>query len=861
MGQQLGRSFNDIRFEKEDTTVPSALVDGGHAIWQTFKPGSDLGKVNIEYPNVRWNYIRSTSGWAGLQHITYLRARLIIKPEGIDQPMYITGNLIEGYEWAICSNSEPHELEWYQGDMYSYSDLMKIEDDNELHPFTQTLALPQSQNGEYTIIVKSVYDIRIRGDPLSIDRLDPAASFRLDLKPWHIVRNQHKLSVYPSSTLVPDVLLDNHQQTRFKLASNQVGLIVRNWDQYNTYRITSVCGRWAGEDNANASYETIGLALNPTNLAPNQISSISLILPDSLTCPKSPLYMEIIMNVIDHAPIRSEINFHTKYTREPFRFTFLDADQSVQYAICLPPSTPASLTPQSQQTCHDGPDLAYPSLRRPLLVALHGAGVEASDQFWISSIVQRTTEWIVFPTGRTSWGWDWHGPSLRNVEHAVSKLVDEVWGIWRSLIHEDGPVFKPDGDDLVVLGHSNGGQGAWYFASRYPDRVRAVIPAAAYVKIQDYVPYISYQTRHLLDPFLGNIVSLAQSIYDNDLHISNLVHMSMLIKHGEIDDNVPIYHSKILYGLLHTWGADRKNVTFEGIPDEKHWFNDVFKSPSVVNFLDKQISMSRADMDLEKGSFEFTLTVSNPIEAGSFHGFKILMLLQAWKIGRIKVMGVRNQSKWALKVETTNVLAFELPVKTLSRRLDGHLSALVDGLEVDLDSNASSRLIMIRSKEDVWNSVEESFWHTFSHKKRQSPLTQILTSTGPMKIIYGTQDQKHGGHLQSVAKPLADASVNYGNLIVIGNTVDNCYFSSHALCQAVEIKWIAGIDNQASFSVADHKFDKPGQGIIYQILHPLISHPKLSSSSHHQKSAIVISGTDQAGIESALRLFPLRTGT
>jgi hypothetical protein len=204
------------------------------------------------------------------------------------------------------------------------------------------------------------------------------------------------------------------------------------------------------------------------------------------------------------------------------------------------------------------------------------------------------------------------------------------------------------------------------------------------------------------------------------------------------------------------------------------------------------------------------------------------------RLGRIKVTGVQNQSKWALKIETTNVLAFQLPVKVLSMRLDGQMSATIDGLEVNLSQRASSQLIMMRSEEKDWKSVEQSFWHNFSHGKRRSPLIQILTSTGPMKIIYGTKNQKRCSHLRSVATRLAhmlfvyfrmaviissdqealvDQRRDYGNLVIIGNTLDNCYFTRHADHTSAGIKWIAGTDDRALFSVGNHEFDEPGQGV------------------------------------------------
>lgn len=63
-------------------------------------------------------------------------------------------------------------------------------------------------------------------------------------------------------------------------------------------------------------------------------------------------------------------------------------------------------------------------------------------------------------------GLDWHGSSAQDVWASVNALSvilknNNYWNFW--LLDVDSPV--------VVMGHSNGGQGAWYLASRYPDRV------------------------------------------------------------------------------------------------------------------------------------------------------------------------------------------------------------------------------------------------------------------------------------------------------------------------------------------------------------------------------------------------------
>lgn len=65
-------------------------------------------------------------------------------------------------------------------------------------------------------------------------------------------------------------------------------------------------------------------------------------------------------------------------------------------------------------------------------------------------------------------GFDWHGPSAQDAWSTVAALAAtlnsrEEWHLWRIQEHTR----------VMLIGHSNGGQGAWHLASRYPDRVVA----------------------------------------------------------------------------------------------------------------------------------------------------------------------------------------------------------------------------------------------------------------------------------------------------------------------------------------------------------------------------------------------------
>jgi pimeloyl-ACP methyl ester carboxylesterase len=59
--------------------------------------------------------------------------------------------------------------------------------------------------------------------------------------------------------------------------------------------------------------------------------------------------------------------------------------------------------------------------------------------------------------------------------------------------------------DAWAQGHSNGGQGAWYLGTHFPDRAVAVFAAAGYTKIQDYVPFTSWIGGSHSDPWLRGV--------------------------------------------------------------------------------------------------------------------------------------------------------------------------------------------------------------------------------------------------------------------------------------------------------------------------------------------------------------------
>lgn len=146
-------------------------------------------------------------------------------------------------------------------------------------------------------------------------------------------------------------------------------------------------------------------------------------------------------------------------------------------------------------------------------------------------------------------GLDWHGPSTADAFAAVSALSHILcssgagrWAKWS---------FDTD-TRVILMGHSNGGQGAWYMASRWPDRVCAgessfrtfhalevfilnfapVVPAAGYIKSQAYVSWCMSRFAHFVDPVLRAILDSSLTPDDNDLFLGNLVGRPVLALNG-----------------------------------------------------------------------------------------------------------------------------------------------------------------------------------------------------------------------------------------------------------------------------------------------------------------------------------------
>ncbi|KAM5531823.1 hypothetical protein V8D89_014522 [Ganoderma adspersum] len=806
-----------------DGTWPSSYADGGSVGWAKTRAGED-GLIQVSYPAVRWASLRATEGWAALQHHSVLRSTFIVNPpstpHGRSEP-HLLVNLLQGSFFTILPSPdamyEAFVPEWHAGNVYA---LGKAPPNVVRLPHPPSLDSPTT----YQIVVSGDYEIRLFGDPRSILGTEvPKLSVTLTVGIQDTV-----------STIVRD---ESH---------DVVGDFVDGWAFGNAIGIglRSLDGWWAvtGATVNSAENLTVSL-LEKSRIAPTQTRVIPVILAQT-----GPVYLdelEIILT-LKSGDSESEVYVTIPLAHHPQWSSESVPASGIKATFFYGTSMPAAFLV--------APPKEPPAVPLPPILALHGAGVDvfSGGRFWIQALPRQAHSWIIAPAGRTEWGLDWHGPSTRDAWGAVEALGDilasrEEWNQWGL-----APQTK-----VLLMGHSNGGQGAWYVAARYPDRVVGVVPAAAYIKSQAYVPWVQSRSAHYVDPALRAILDSSLTPDDNDLFLSNLAAMPILAIHGGNDDNVPVWHTRELVSAIKTWNP-RANVTYREDPGERHWYSDVFKNDEVAAFVSSTLSRRDAGTSMRS----FTLTVAVPSDSGSLHGWSIHRLGIPGRLGRLTV----NINPDGISVETSNIRAFSYHFGSLPKDAKG-APFLFDGQVIELDEatwdQPNLAFAFVQEEDGVWTP------HALFGVATAPPtgrISNVLSSTSPITIVVPSRSPSpelsaalriaHNLNVyhkldaaiiddHEAARAVRDGSLASGNLVVLSHGKLGGFAAPFVSKSATPF----GVDSSI-LQLRSRSFTVPSTGVLF--LHP---HP-----TNAEALTLFVYGTDESGLERALRLFPIRTG-
>ncbi|KAJ7445786.1 hypothetical protein B0H11DRAFT_2086878 [Mycena galericulata] len=786
-------------------TWPSSYADKGRVGWTQTQATAE-GDLKVSFPNIRWADLRATEGWAALQHHAVLHTTITLNPPQNADAFPVPRLLVQLIQGSRRCPSPP---EWHAGNIYAM--------DRTLARAIELPSPPSTTSPTtYHIFVSGDYEIRLFGDP-GKRGIPPVQSINLTIE-LEVPRNSVKLE--PSQHVLCD-FVDGYA------FGDAIGLGVR-----------SLAGWWTVTDaSLAAKSEAFSVELlRPTRIAPSQMRIVPLRLIQTEKYTKSTLTMSLTLTSdvgADSVTISVQLPLKhlppwSKKTLSTTRGTYFYAQEMPTAFEAFPPLLENIEDRQPQ----------------PPILCLHGAGVDIiSGTMWIDSLPPQQHSWLVTPSGRTSWGLDWHGPSAKDAWGSVDALVEIIAAnpAWHARkLAPQTPV--------VLMGHSNGGQGSWYLAARFPDRVLGVVPAAGYIKSQAYVPLLMSRSAHFIDPAVRAILESSLTPDDNDLFLSNLVDTPVLAVHGGNDDNVPVWHSREAVSVLEAWSTDG-NVTFREDARQLHWYPSILKNDQVQAFIDEVVQSSSLPRPCSK---IFTLTVAVPAESGSLHGWKIERLRVPGRLGRLTVDAFTGNQ---LRIVTSNVDRFSVRADMWDIE-----SLYVDNSLVEFSPQMHRHGII------TFESVRCRAWKAVPQKATNQASARIqsfLSTSAPFRlVVLDETNTQHNSLALRIAHDLnayhrLDAEIisgyaalpdelegNMGNILIVGDA------SSPVLAKMLENSETPFRVENDRLSLMENTFDDPGLGILF--LHP---HPQNGDGQ-----VLFILSTDSAGLERAGRLFPIRTG-
>ncbi|KAI9568965.1 hypothetical protein HD554DRAFT_2254838 [Boletus coccyginus] len=895
-----------------DTTTqyPTSFTHTANASWSR-TTADPHGVIHVSHPSVPWDQIRATEGWAGLQHVNVLRGWLsVYSPSDLggdaSEPLLRTELLQAAFFTILPPSDSPqrksHVPEWHHGNIYT---LERTPVQLVRFPVSPTRNKAETR---YEVIICAPYEIRLFGDPSAYSSPHPILTLNF--------------SVFLQFPYSPTPLLETDgiqlpvegAPLRHALAHSVTPHIVDGTPFGDAIGIGVQClhsgcrteGCWSvvrarlvsSSVQLSPSLSVALLDEVPVRIAPTQTRIIPLRISFPERIPKDIKQLDVELTcVLSTASYQLTVEQVSSYTRD-------DSQSMIQITFALRAALPLTHVPlwtqedhvpihasyffaKSMPTVfvvkppreafgdshivlgqHDNIDASKCKGNEPIL-ALHGAGVDIlSQSFWPDSLLRQKYAWVVMPQGRTAWGLDWHGPSTADAFAAVpalSRILSSSdsgrWAQWS---------FDSD-TNLILMGHSNGGQGAWCMASRWPDRVCAIVPAAGYIKSQAYVSWCMSRFAHFADPALHAVLDSSLTPDDNDLFLGNLGGKPVLALNGGEDDNVPPWHTREQVGILKTWDS-KADVTYHEDPGQPHWYPDILLNERVQDFLDR-VYFSSSSRPV--GETSFTLTVAVPAESGPLNGWQIHALTTPGLLGRLRVTTTLDGH---VSVRTTNVSVFSVDWDVSDAICDNVKKApmlTVDGGTVPVDLGDSNDTLLFVTDAGTAGFHRKSLWKILPCTDRLATITQrfqtppqrlqsILSTHAPLTLLVPSRTPSpelsaalriahalllfHAldAQIVSVSEVEHDAplSLHSGNLVVIG-----C--AETPLVQ----RWLehtGGIWTYAdgAWRLGAVRFERPSSAILFCQPHPY----------DVQSIALFVQSTDAPGLERAVRLFPIRTG-
>ncbi|KAF4271123.1 hypothetical protein CNMCM8812_000695 [Aspergillus fumigatus] len=657
--------FHNLSFDA-NASFNSALAVNGSVKWKTaralshnFAPGKTRTELHVSFPEIDWKFTQAVYGWSALQYQAWARGSLNTGHWAPQSVAIFTSGLLE-----IVIDGKRH----FGGDFYNYGTVPIIID---------------LSTGDHAVELRLVRDVRASG---AIGEPTIVVSLAAE------IRNE-PLSADNESLLLPDMCLG-------KLGTPWASINLHNniADRITILAISSI-GDCRHSLVMNEPLDLLGYQTRPL--------VFRIYLGDSS---QKELSAEILYKIhrendeiVQSLPLRLRLT--EKLVSQAQKLTYYYAG-IVSYAILRPP--PVTCAPAFPEG--DG--------ALPVIVGLHGAGVKA-DSVQVREMLDAaygTCAWIISPSGVTPWsGDDWHTWGAGDVEAAVDAIA-------RWIDSTGWDKVRVSQKEWIVVGHSNGGQGAWFLATHYPDKVIAAAPVSGYSSIEKYVPYNLWQD---FEPLLSFVLSRSRSSYKHELLLSNVAGIPILQQHGSIDDNVPVFYSRLMHELL---GQTQWRSQYDELQGQNHWFDGVLTTPSLLAFYNQSATFPRRP----RLPLAFTITVPSSANIAK-GGIYVDQLRSPDRNGVVQVIRDARSGIWY--VNTTNIHRFHLSPRVLNFTMPSAL--VLDGRDCfEMGYIRPERMWFLRDSRGRWTVSEREDWRQLNERygRQLGTVDAILRTKGPFNI-------------------------------------------------------------------------------------------------------------------------------
>ena len=389
------------------------------------------------------------------------------------------------------------------------------------------------------------------------------------------------------------------------------------------------------------------------------------------------------------------VSYHLSFKdlHAPHKVTFRHRSGIVSYAILRAP-------PKKVVAISD------PKQRLPILLNLHGAGLEA-DSHQVRHMLDPLPDlraFVLFPTGVTPWsGDDWHDWGFADVEAAIASV-----SAWTQQVDWEGP--QADPERWFVSGHSNGGQGTLYALTHYPDKIIGAAPVSGYTSIQNYVPYQSWIEA---DSRVTHNVQSSLHSFRHELLVENFKGIPVMMQHGGDDENVPTFHSRRLYQLTSQTGQHEAQSYVE-MAGKGHWYDGVMTTPPLKAFYNYCLAGEARRAELPR---QFQIVVADPADMGPRGGLKVDQLLTPDQLGKLNVTW--DIASRTIHLDTSNVRRLHFLLDSPLAKAPFEL--FIDGKEVQgrqpvkSDPKVQESVSWLVSEDDSWKVSSFCFRRHASH--------------------------------------------------------------------------------------------------------------------------------------------------